>query len=1249
MSLRKSIGLFMSFAISITSICQVTPSNNNVSEITKNAEAAEVAVTRSNEKATVATAAAAEADMRVVFTTDIHGQVVNYDYQSEQEVIRGLNKAYTLVKKARSEAGEGNTLTFDLGDSVYDFTTDYIYNNSPESLQPVYNAMSKIGYDAITLGNHDFDYGYDYIVQQLDASGLMNKCVLSNVYSAVNGKSVFGVENKIIEKKLTNEKGQIMSVKVGILGETVPSLSSKEEKLKGKLVTEDILENAKKQAAALKKQGADIVIALAHSGFGTNNPKKKAGDMAYMLTTVDDIDMVLAGHEHIDFPVADTNDAHYSLPNVDKETGLVNGKRLIMVQDSCRGIGVVDLNLKVNKKGEIELDNSSYEIRKVKKDTAVDSTITSTMSKWDSVLKTYCSTEIGKIADGERWNNYSALLESNDIMQIVHNAQIDYASRFVAANSSKYGSYPIVSLARYTKYGGEGGGDYSDISEKLMEGDLDSLANYHRYVYIYSITGKQLKEWLEWSASIYQTTGTSKDTEWNNIIISNFVNEEGGNSLIQESYFGDLSQFFQCSGIEYTIDPSVAPRYDTNGNLLNDTHRITSMTYNGKDISDTQTLVLVTDKITPHMQCEANQGVSDNVLQSSHDNLQDVIEDYLRDKAQISDLKLNVSQNWTLKLPDNYNFVLESGKSGEELLLAKEWCTGIYDSMGVYNYYNCSSGNQSTHEDESLPSVVVSETSKADTKSSVPVKVIANAKSGITLKKYIQGDYDMDSDVWNIQPASGGAVTMDTDTFDATQNGIYSVLVQSGNGKAVVEKVAITNIYPKSIIAPTVNTVSNLDGEVKGKAYPSLIANVKIGSKVYKSTVNVKGSFTVKIPVQKAGKKITVYVADKSGKKSKSVSVTVKRKGPNCPKITSAKNNAFEIKGNINDTHTKVYAVIGKNVYISKSLGTSYYKKSNGYDKKLKIKKVNVVIKSNGDYTISIPNQYSGTTVSVYAIDRLGRVSHVRNKKVTKSAPNKPTVYTVSSADRYVFGYVPNSGKCTVVLKLGKKQYTARADAAGYFRITTPRLHAKTTFKVYGKDKVKGKTRVGVSKTKVVKTASEVYTKHRNTKLHIGNVTNKSSYVTGRWANGRATVYVFVDGIVYVRKTNKDGDFKFKLKKHVAVGTGIYAIIRTAHGASIKAMRKRAVSLGKPSVPNIYGRLTTRTRKIIVLTKEKVPRVVLRIGKNRYTRTKTSGYSKRMHRYRYIFKIRRYPYRTHLRAFATNSAGTSQSKLRIIR
>ena len=77
------------------------------------------------------------------------------------------------------------------------------------------------------------------------------------------------------------------------------------------------------------------------------------------------------------------------------------------------------------------------------------------MSKWDSVLKTYCNTEIGTIANGDRWNNYSALLESNEIIQTVHEAQLDYAARFVEANKSKYGNWPIVSLARYTKYGGK--------------------------------------------------------------------------------------------------------------------------------------------------------------------------------------------------------------------------------------------------------------------------------------------------------------------------------------------------------------------------------------------------------------------------------------------------------------------------------------------------------------------------------------------------------------------------------------------------------------------------------------------------------------------------------------------------------------------------------------------------------------------------------------------------------------------------
>lgn len=184
-----------------------------------------------------------------------------------------------------------------------------------------------------------------------------------------------------------SDAGTELTVKVGIIGETTPSLSTRTEGYKNKLVTEDIVENAKKQAAALKEQGADIIIVLAHSGFGTETPSARSADTAYALTKIDGVDVVLAGHDHIDFPVKNKQDVHYTLPGVDKETGLVNGKRLVMVRDSCRGIGVVDLNLKLDSNNKPVIDNSSYEIRKVTEATEANPDITATMSVWDAKLR----------------------------------------------------------------------------------------------------------------------------------------------------------------------------------------------------------------------------------------------------------------------------------------------------------------------------------------------------------------------------------------------------------------------------------------------------------------------------------------------------------------------------------------------------------------------------------------------------------------------------------------------------------------------------------------------------------------------------------------------------------------------------------------------------------------------------------------------------------------------------------------------
>lgn len=1185
-----------------------------------------------------------QGNLRLIFTTDIHGQVVNYDYQTGKNLNRGLNKVYTMIQTARNEVAESNYMTFDLGDSVMDFNTDYIYSQDTESLQPVYNAMTMINYDAITLGNHDFDFGYDYIVNQMEMSGLMDKCVLSNVYSSINGDSVFGVENKIIEKQIKTDGGKDITVKVGIVGETVPSLSTRTEGYKNKLTTEDILVNAKRQSDELRAQGADIIVVLAHSGFGTETPSARSSNTAYALTKLDNVDVVLAGHEHIDFPVNNKNDVHYTLSGVDKETGLVNGKRLVMIRDSCRGIGVVDLNLKLDENNKVVIDDSSYEIRKVSDEIEANADITNTMSLWDAKLKEYCQKEVGIISEGERWDNYNSLFDSNEIIQTVHNAQMDYASNYIVNNAPEYKDYPIVSIARYTKYGSDNGADYADLSGTVLEGNADSFANYHRYVYIYTITGKQLKEWMEWAASLYQTTYTSSQINWNNIFISDFVKKERGNSLVQESYIAEWNRFFQFDGVEYTIDPGVAPRYDYEGNKINDTNRIKNVTRNGKAVEDVDEFILVTDKITPGIQAQANEGITSQVVSKSHVILQDIVQQYLAQKALLGNLKVTVNHNWNLKLPYNYKYLLVSGTGSEEEFLEQEWCEGLYGNLSDTNYYKCVNKDEGNGPDINPPGVVLSSDNTAETNTSVNISVIANDKSGIQTKKYAYGVFEREDEVWTV--ASGGAISIEGNSFEASKSGVYSVYVEDGAGNVTIEKIAVTNIYPEILLKPVVNKVDNNDTKVTGNADPNLNIYIQSGSNIYEGKVNVDGSFSVTIPPQKAKKKLYVHVEDSNGRASKKTTVVVKRVGPNCPTVTSAKNNDIKIVGNTNDTNVKIYAVINDKVYVSKSLGSSYYTKCKKYNSELTIKKVNITVKENGSYTVQIPNQYAGTKIKVFSVDRLGRVSHVRSKKITKAAPNRVTLYESSNIERYVYGYVPGGNKCTAVLKTANKTYKAVADEEGYFTASVGILAAGSSITVHAYKKSGGITKKGYAKTYVVSDAKEMYTERRDVKIHIDKVTDKDKQVTGKWTETDTKIYICAGNREYITTTDEDGKYSVNLKARLKIGTDVYVFSRSTRG-NIKGMRKFSVVLGAPITPVVVGKVTIKTRYVKVYTKENCT-VTLRVGSMKYVKTK-GVYNSNTRRYYYTFKIARSKAGKKVQAYAKNEAGRTLSKVKQVK
>ena len=342
------------------------------------------------------------AAFRIISTTDLHGQVSTMHYDTASEKPGSLAQVYTLIKEARQEVGTRNTMTVDTGDSVYGYAADYIKEKSGEdAVQPIYKAMTMVNYDAITLGNHDFDYGYQYIDKQLELSGLKKKCVLSNIVLADTGETAWE-ETKMISKQLKTSKNKSVNVEIGLIGVTVPSMSSYSN-CKEDLIALPIVDTVKKQAAYLKAQGADLVIAIAHSSFGNANPAADSDNAVYALTKLANVDAVVAGHGHKNYPSTDSASAvYYRLPNVDKKTGLMNGKAVTMIKDHGAGIGIIDLNLEIADDGQIKVADAAASLRMVSKDTPSSSVILESQEPEIDVVNESLKEVVGTFGSDDR-------------------------------------------------------------------------------------------------------------------------------------------------------------------------------------------------------------------------------------------------------------------------------------------------------------------------------------------------------------------------------------------------------------------------------------------------------------------------------------------------------------------------------------------------------------------------------------------------------------------------------------------------------------------------------------------------------------------------------------------------------------------------------------------------------------------------------------------------------------------------------
>lgn len=247
--------------------------------------------------------------LSILGTTDIHAHMMDYDYYADKETAEfGLARTAQLIEKYRSR--NPNTILVDNGDLIQGNPLgEYIFKHERESIisgtktHPIIDVMNKLQYDAGTLGNHEFNYGLEFLDGTI--KGAEFPIVNANIKTP-DGKNKY-TPYHIEDRTVTDESGRKHQLKVGYIGFVPPQILTWDKKhLDGKITVQDITESAKETIPKMKQEGADVIIAIAHSGIENGEQAAGAENAVYDLALkTEGIDAIISGHQHGLFPGTD--------------------------------------------------------------------------------------------------------------------------------------------------------------------------------------------------------------------------------------------------------------------------------------------------------------------------------------------------------------------------------------------------------------------------------------------------------------------------------------------------------------------------------------------------------------------------------------------------------------------------------------------------------------------------------------------------------------------------------------------------------------------------------------------------------------------------------------------------------------------------------------------------------------------------------------------------------------------------------